>query len=183
MRSVFNVISGNALLRAVIYIALGVLILFFPQTITNIIVYVLAAGVAVLGVANIINFIRGRDTEEPMSFDLVSGILFLVLAALMVIFTRQLVSVLPVFLGVLLIINAASDLAQTISYGRKAGKQNVFLIALDVLIILGGIVVILNPFASAILLIRIYGAIIIVNGVGGLIAFFTYRKIDRETKE
>ena len=179
MRTVFNKLSSHALLRAVIYIALGILMIAIPGVINSVIVYVLAVYVAILGIINIVNYIRCKDCAG-LGFDLVSGILMVLLAVLMVIFSDFLVGVLPVFLGVLLIISAASSLGQVINYGRIVGRQNILLIVLDILIIIGGVVVILNPFQSAILLMQIFGAITIVTGVGELISFFTYRKIGKD---
>lgn len=183
MRSVFDKISSHTLLKALIYILLGILMFIFPKTIVSIIVYVLAAYVAVLGVINIINFIRNRDENTSMSFDLVSGILMIVLAIIMLVFKEQLLGILSIFLGVLLILNAATNLAQIIGYGKIAKKQNIFLIILDILVIIGGLVIIFKPFSTTLLMLQIFGIIIIVNGIGELIAYFTYKNISNEVKE
>lgn len=181
MRTVFNKLSAHALLRAAVYIILGVLMILFPQTVSSILVYMLAAYIAILGIINIVNYIRCRDCPS-IGFDLVSGILMVVLAVLMVIFSRPLIAILPVFLGVLIIISAAFSLLQAINYGRLMQSYSILLIILDLLVIVGGVIVILNPFESAILLLQIFGGITIVTGIGELIAFFTYRKVGKATE-
>lgn len=181
MRTVFNKLSNHALLRAFVYIILGLLMIIIPQTILHIIVYILAAYIAILGIINIVNFFRCRECSN-VGFDLVSGILMVVIGILMVVFATQLVSIMPIFLGILLIISAAANLVQVINYGRMIGKTNFLLVILNLLVIAGGIIVMVNPFSSAVLLLQIFGGITILSGIAEIIAFFLYRKIGKDTE-
>lgn len=182
MRTLFNKLASHALLRAAAYIILGLLMLLFPAQVTSAIVYILAGWVAVLGILNIVSYLRSKGDGATM-FDLVSGILQLVLAVMMIVFSKFLVSILPVFLGVLIIIGAAGSLAQTIRYGQIAGRQNILLLVLYGLLLIGGIVVVFNPFQSALFLMQVFGAITIAGGISELISAFTWKGISKNAPD
>lgn len=181
MRAVFDNLSRHALLRTFVYLVFGVALLAFPQLVIQVIVYLLAAYVIVLGCINIYNFICCRSWGS-LGYDLVSGILMVVLGLLMILFSRQVAGILPLFLGVLLIIGGLSGLIQSIAYGRLAGHASVLLILLNLLVVAGGVLVVLNPFGSAVLLLQIYGGVTIVLAAGEVISFFNYRGLSRGAK-
>lgn len=179
MKAVFNSLSKYALARAILYIALGILMLVAPETIMSVIVYILAAYVLVMGALNIVNYFRYREAGF-MGFELVSGILLAVLGILMFVFTRSIIAILPVFLGVLLVVGGISNLVGALRYGRVLGHTNVLLVVLDILVIIGGVVVVANPFASAVILFQIFGAVTAALGVGELISYFTYKRMGKD---
>lgn len=174
MKTVFEGLAKYALLRAVLHIALGVLMLLAPQAVMNVIVYILATYVVALGVINIVDYLRHRR-EQASSFGLVSGILLLVLGAVMFAFTNAIISILPIFLGVLLMIGGITVLGQAVSYGRLFGRTSILTVVLSILVIVGGVLVVLNPFSSAVLLFQVFGVALVVMGVGELVSFFSYR--------
>lgn len=179
MRIIFQKLAQYALLRAVIYIALGIVMLIWPQTVMNVIVYILAAYAIVMGLVTIISAVRSRQTSDDFGYSLTTGILMLALGAVLIIFTQAILSILPIFLGVLLILGGAFNLAQALSAGRSIGKTNIFLIFAGILVIIGGVLVIFNPFGAAVILFRIFAAAVIIMGIGEAINYFTYRKISK----
>ncbi|MGD9559418.1 MAG: HdeD family acid-resistance protein [Oscillospiraceae bacterium] len=166
MRTLFDVLSRHALVRAVLDILLGLAMLIFPQPVIQAIVYLLAAYAAVVGIIGIVQYIRNRQQGV---YELVVGILLVILAALMVAFTRPLVSVLPFFIGALLVIAGAFQAGQAIQARRVWGRVNVLQLVLGVLVIAGGVVGIVNPFASLVFLFRVFGGVILVMGVNELL--------------
>lgn len=171
MRGFFQKFTQYALLRAALLAVLGILMLLFPGTLLNLIVYIVAACVIIYGVVNIINYIRTRTTAVN-GFEFVVGCLLLVLGLVMILFSRQIVSILPIFLGVLLVIGGASYFVNAWGAGEQ---KNIPLLLLSALIIIGGLLVIFNPFGSMELLCRIFGLLLLLSCVDELFAFFTYR--------
>lgn len=117
MDTVYKKISTHALIRATIYIGLGTPMIVYSRTVTNIIVYVLAGYVALLGIIVILNFIRCRS-QTCMAFDLISGIVLIFLGSGMIFHIDLFINFLPIFLGAIIIVSAAISLAQSIFYGR-----------------------------------------------------------------
>lgn len=179
MRNLFDTLAKYALLRGILYIALGVLMLAAPQTVMHIIVYVLAAYAIAMGIINIVAWLRERK-EGSAGFGLVSGVMLVVLGVVMIIFTKGVLSILPILLGAMLIIGGVVRLAEALGGGPDLGRPRIFLIVLAALITIGGIVVIVNPFGTSVLLFRAFGALVIVQGVGELTSYFTFKNIKKD---
>lgn len=181
MKSFFDKLTQYAILRTVIDVAIGLLMLIFPEQVMSAIIYLIAVYVAVMGVVGIIRYIRNR--ADGSMYDLVTGILMIILAAMMVVFTKSLISVLPIFLGAILIIAGVFQLAQGISVKRTVGKVNIVQIVLGVLVIAGGILGLANPFKSAVLLFRVFAITILIMGINELVMYFFARKGDSVSVE
>ena len=178
MRSIFEKLAKYALLRGIVYIAFGVLMLLAPQTVMNTIVYILAGYAIAMGALNIFAYFRERPAGF-MDFNLVSGVMLVVLGVVMIIFTKAILSILPIFLGVLLILGGIARLAEAISATSQLGGAKILLIVLGLLIIIGGIVVVANPFGSAVLLFRAFGVLVVVQGIGEVASYFSFRRLGK----
>lgn len=178
MRIVFEKLARYALLRGILYVALGVLMLIAPAIVMQMIVYILAAYAIIMGVINIVAYLRNRQ-EGEVSFGLVTGGLLIVLGIVMIVFTKAILSILPIFLGALLILAGVSRLVEAIGGGTALGTPRILLIILAILIIIGGLLVILNPFSTSVLLFQVFGLLVILQGVGEFIAYFTFKKSDK----
>ncbi|MDL2327994.1 DUF308 domain-containing protein [Ruminococcaceae bacterium OttesenSCG-928-A11] len=179
MRNLFEKLARYALLRGVLYIALGVLMLIAPEPVMQVIVYVLAGYAITMGIINIVAGLRDQ-TAGALGFDFVSGAMLIVLGVVMIIFTRGILSVLPIFLGVMLVIAGIARLAEAVGGGPQMGASRILLIVLAVLIAAGGIVIIVNPFTSAVILFQVFGALVVMQGVGEVISYFTFKRIGKQ---
>lgn len=179
MRNIFEKLAKYALLRGILYIALGVLMLLMPETVMQVIVYVLAGYAITMGVINIVAGLRDK-TAGALGFDFVSGAMLIVLGVVMIIFTKGILSILPIFLGVMLVIAGIARLAEAVGGGPGLGAPRILLIILAVLIIIGGIVVVVNPFTSAVILFQVFGGLVVVQGIGEVISYFTFKRISKD---
>ncbi|NLW79465.1 MAG: hypothetical protein GXY32_08660 [Ruminococcaceae bacterium] len=178
MRPVFDKLAQSALLRTILYIVLGVLVLIAPALVMNIIVYLIAAVAIIMGIINLVGYFRGR-TQGDSGFGIVSGVLLVVFGIVLIIFSGAIISILNIFLGALLILGGAVNLARTFNSGKTVGRQNIFLIVINILVIIGGILIIFNPFGAAVILFRVFGAVLVIMGVSELVTFFVYRKLGK----
>lgn len=175
MKTLFNKLAKYALLRSIVYIALGVLMLIAPDAVVNTIVWLLAGYVILMGALYIFNYLRNRKLAN-MDFEFVSGILLVVLGVVIILFAKPIISVLPVFLGILLVLGGASSFVQATGGFQETGKKGIFLLVFSALIVVGGIIVIVNPFQSALVLFQIFGVFTVAMGINDLIAYFIFKK-------
>ena len=80
------------------------------------------------------------------------------------------------YLGVLLIIGGLSRLIEGVG-GGVTGFPRVLLIVLGVAILIGGFLVVTNPFSSAVFLFQIFGAFVVVQGISELASYFTFKQM------
>lgn len=174
MRSVYNKMANTAILRVVVYLLLGLAMLIFPEIIISAIVYIVAAVFILMGAVKLVTYFKYRG--EGGSYDLFSAIVAILVGIVLIIFTHQVASILPIFLGALLILVGIYQLAQQINAGKYGMRANFVQMLLSVLIIAGGVVGIVNPFGSLAVLFRVFGAFIVVMGVNELISLIALKR-------
>ncbi|WP_430606249.1 HdeD family acid-resistance protein [Enterococcus sp. DIV0180] len=160
-----------ALVRAIIYIVLGVLIVINPRAVFNLIGYLITTYFCLLGIFNLFEDYKRKKQVGSWGFGLFSGIIFLILALVVLFFAPAIASILPILLGLAIICNGIFQLIMGLNM-----KSTPWLIY-SVLLLIGGIVLLFNPFASLLVLFQIFGVILIVMGVSEAISFFKLKKM------
>lgn len=104
----FKKIAKGAILRAVLLGVLGIVTLLFPEFLTDGMVYAIAAYAVLNGGLGIVDFVfdGGGEEKNIAYFNAVVAGLAIVCGVLCIVYYRYLVSSLPVFLGVLLVIES-----------------------------------------------------------------------------
>lgn len=167
-----DVMKKYAIFRCVFYLVLGLAMLIFPDTVVQIIIYILAAYAVISG---IISLVSSRKAEGG-SGSLVGGILLIALGVCLFLFYKAIASILPIFVGVMMILIGIAQLAQAFGARQYTGKLNVFQLILGLLVLVGGVVGVLNPFGSLIILFRVFGALTLIMAVNEFSLFLTLRK-------
>ena len=104
----FKKIARWSGLRAALLGAMGLVTLLFPEFLQGSIIYAVAAYAVLNGALGILDFLSGRDREEKHIaylnlFITAAAILFGILS---IVYFRYLISIMPVFSGVLLLIES-----------------------------------------------------------------------------
>lgn len=174
MRNLFNTFARYTLLRFVFYLLLGLAMLFMPAAIITAIVYIIGGYLVVMGLVNIAMYFMHKSDS---SFELVGGILLAVIGVLLFVFTRQVASILPIFIGVFLVLAGIFQLVQGLDSKRVLGKFNWLQIVLGILVIVGGVIGIINPFDTLVVLFQLFGALLLIMAVNELLAYIQLKKI------
>lgn len=175
MKTLFEKLRRYSLLRAALYLIFGLLVLIFPSTVANTIIYLFATYFVIMGSISMFYFFRARDNASFFQWEFISGILFFLCGLVCFVFSRQIISLIPVIMGFLIIIGAAFYLAQALSL-QKNGVHNalpMFIYCLALIII--GIIIIVNPFRSAMALFRLFGIVLIAMSIYEWIVYFRIR--------
>ena len=157
-------IQKYALLRAAVYIISGIAIVLNPSAVFHFIGYLITAYLVLLGLLNLFEAYRFKRKTGSWSIGLFSGLFFLILALI--------VSILPILLGLAVIINSLFQLF--FSMNTKAKSWSVYS---SILLLIGGFVLLFNPFKSLMLLFQIFGFILIFMGIQEIINFIRIRKM------
>ncbi len=163
-----------ALLRAILYLLLGLAMLIFPETVITAIVYIIGGYAVIMGVMSIFSG-RGKDGQGG-SGGLVGGILLIALGVCMFIFSRFIASILPLVLGILMLIVGITQIVAAIGMRSLTGKINVFQLVLGILVLVGGVLGIINPFGTLALLVRVLGGVLIITAVNEFSLYLSLRK-------
>lgn len=173
----FEMIRTNfqryALLRSAIYIIAGLAIVINPTAVFHFIGYLITAYFVLLGVLNLLEANKNRKQTGAWGFGLISGIAFFILALIVWVFAAAIVSLLPVILGLVIILKSLFQLfvgLNTRSKGWSAWS------AYSILLLIGGLILLFNPFKSVMILFQLFGGLLIFMGISEIISYFKVNK-------
>lgn len=182
MKNVFEKVAKYVLISGVLCMLFGGFMLALPALMMQSVVYVLAAAAIIMGTVRIVAHFRERQ-QGNISFNFISGSLYIITGIVLLIFTKVILSILPVFLGILLVLGGVVRLAEVFAGTAAGGWQRITLLLMAILLITGGFVIIANPFISALFLFQVFGILVIVQGAGDILSYFTFRRISKQSRE
>lgn len=161
----------HTLLRAIVYLALGIFALTSPHFFTKIIIYILAGYFAFLGILNLINASQNRkyeNTDGQRFF----AIFQLIFAAAILVLAKPLLTMITFVVGVFVLVNGLIRLNQTIQLKRT---QQFFLpwLVYAILMILAGFMLMFRSVSSIMWLI---GTVFLFMGISEFINFYQLKR-------
>ena len=167
----------SGLLGAVGAIALGAVVVIKPHASMVLVVKIVAAFLIASGVVSavygIINRLRGA-----MSLMLTNAFVDIILGVVLFIFPTQVASIILVILGIGLL---ALGIFQIVVLGSTAGVLGTAFgfFVMPILCVLGGTLILFNPFGSQMMLTLVGGIALIVYGVSELVASWRMNKAQK----
>lgn len=161
-------LKANYTISAVICALLGLVLVIWPGTTSQIICMMLGGVLLAYGILQIVLYLFNRERTIISQGMMVLGIVFAVIGVWILFKPEMIIMAVPVIVGVLIAIHGLHNVTQAIVL-KKDGYENwwvAFLLGL-VTVILGG-VLIYNPFEAVELVVRIIGAFLIYDGLSDI---------------
>jgi uncharacterized membrane protein HdeD (DUF308 family) len=153
---------------SILFCAAGILLVLRPATSARVICGVLGVMALIYGAIKILGYFSRDIYGLAFQFDLALGILMLALGLIMLIIPDKVISFLPFVVGIFVLIDGVFRVQTSID-ARRFGLGKWWLIFLGaVLCIIAGLLLMLNPFSSAMVLTVIVGIAIFVDGLQNL---------------
>ena len=184
MRDYLSQFKRDFALCAAASIVLGLLLLLYPDTSGTILAVIIALALAAMGAMHILNYLFRRFPDDIGRMDLVSGLLMAGIGVFLFFRPGVLIGVLPVVMGFLLLFGGAVKLQNAIDLARLKAPLWWVILILAALSVIAGIVVLLNPFATAELLLMFLGASLLIDGIFDIYTLITlHRRVKRFSKD
>lgn len=161
----------DLILTALIFVALGIVLLVWPGTTGKIVCMVLGVALLVYGVCQVVGFFLRKDEGWGSGVVyLLSGLCTLTLAWLMLSNDgKGVMAIVPLVLGAAVVVDSCMSLKRAFQL-KELGMERWWIAALlAVVTLLFGLVVMFNPFESALLVIRILGGVLVYQGLSDLV--------------
>ena len=155
---------------AVVMLVLGVVIAAAPQLVFNSSVAVIGLLLLILGIYQLITAIRHRGGS------LYGGIILIVLSLLAEGLATIVISMLPFFLGVMLVLFGVNKIRNATADREYVNVPAWPSVVYGVLTIIAGAVLLFNPFGTAMVAFRIFGGYLVVMAILECVDWFRLRR-------
>ncbi len=169
----------SSLFMSVVEIIIGILLLINPVGFTSGIIVTLGIVLAIIGLAQIVQYFRSDTKEAAVSGKLTKGILFTAFGLFCAFKSGWFLAAFPVITilyGVLILVTGVSKLQMAVDMVRVKQKYWFVMLISAILTLLFAILIITNPFASTAFLWTFIGISLIVEAVMDIITFIFARK-------
>ena len=165
----------NRLILNLVFIVLGAAIIMNPAGTVVTVLRIAGLVLLVMGIVGILTYLKADPIDRNFGrmviavVEAVAGLVFLVTP-------RFIVSVFPLIMGVVVLAAGLYNLYQAYKLKQAGYDHWKTGMAMPVLTTILGIVIICNPFSTAMLLMRVIGIVLIYKGITGLIMLLMGKK-------
>lgn len=158
-------------------ILLGLVLLILPSLAADVVICGIGAICIIIGLINVVRYFCLDPRAAIVSMTLAVGLIWIGGGILIICLKNFLISILPIFFGVIILLGGIAKIQFTLSFKRmNAARWYLELIGAVVSIVLGALIL-LNPFSTALLLMRIIGASLLVEGIQDMISCYRFKKL------
>lgn len=166
-----------AWVAAIAVLLFGLALLIWPGITTGLILNICGTALMIGGVFNIVRYFVKKDSYLAYNWSLALGLMLLGGGLCLVVFKGVLLSIVPLLFGIALLIGGVAKIQAAFNM-RRVGFRSWYLtlIAAAISCVLGALII-LHPFGTGLVLIRVIGASIAVEAVQDLISLRTYNRV------
>ncbi len=154
----------NMMLSAALYMALGLILVIFPATTAHTVCYLIAGIAIVIGMVNLVVYFTRNITRNYYRNDFVTGLMLMILGIFVIYKVNLVIELVSFILGLCIIVSGLFKLQGALDVQRMGGNA-VLILGVAVVNVVIGILMVLNPFESALLLYRLLGAGLLFSGL------------------
>ena len=176
MMSYFFLTSTASVWIAILYMFLGLPLLLNPVASGTFFIWALAAGSAVYAVSHLVRYIQGRKEGLASGGDLFLTVVPLLFTVASLIWPQTLLAFLPLVLGSLLLLDGIGKIPLAFLAAKAGTPDTLALILSAVLPVVLGALIVINPFQTVQLVVRIFGLGLIADGIIDFAVVLTARR-------
>lgn len=181
IENVYNRMIIYSLLTAILAILVGLTLIFLPSVSNKIVGIIMGVVILIFGINAVYKYFH-RDGAKIYSLNIVFGVLYSILGVVIILYPFSVMEFVTLCLGIFVIINGATK----INYGvwLKKGNEDSWLVTLvtGIFLVIIGIMLVFNPFAS-LTLTQLCGAFLIIVGILNVSDTVLFKKRAKEIME
>ena len=165
-----------SLLSSIFLLLLG-LLLFFKSSATLMGISYLVGGVLIaVGIIAIINFLRNSTKDIFVELNIVYGIVSIVAGLFLITVPEFIGSIIPIVVGIAIIISSSFKVRQALILKNFESKYFWPTLIMAIICLICGIVILFNPFTSAVVVTKIIGLFMIIYAILDIINSYILKK-------
>ena len=163
---------------AILYLALGLVLVLFPDMSGTFFVRVLAVGAAVYGLRRLFCYFRSRKEGSPAGGEAFLAIIALAFALFCILQPHALLSFLPLVLGLLCLLDGIVKIPVAVAFVRERQGALVPALISTVLPLALGVLLLAKPFSAAKVAIMVFGVGLMLDGASDLVTAILARRYE-----
>lgn len=160
--------KANYTVSAIICIIVGLILVIWPGTSTQVVCKVLGAVLLVYGAMQILMYILAKERSLYSQGMLILGVIFAVVGAWILLKPEMIIAAVPVIIGIIIVMHGLHNTAQAIKLKHLNYEKWWLALLLGILTMVLGGVLIYNPFEVVDTVVRVIGAFLIYDGVSDI---------------
>lgn len=176
MKDFINELKWNKIVYGAILVVVGLILFLFPGQISEVISMVVGLFFLLMGIVVIVTYLTKRVEMVFGSNRLVIGAAFITLGIFVMRRADFVVSIIPFILGLIVLVSGVNKLQNFIDLKRLNSDGGIVTLVFAILNIAFGVVLIINPFDAAIVLLKVTGVALAFSGITDLVATFILQK-------
>lgn len=134
-----------SILESIIFVILGFILVFNPEGTIKFISYVLGAIFIIIGLFKIIAFLISKEKDDFLNYDIICGILAVVIGIIAIVYSTTIASLLRIIIGVWIIYTALIRFSSSLKLRQLSNNIWIYSMVLSVIMFIGGLFIALNP--------------------------------------
>ena len=165
-----EIIMGGAI------ILLGLVLLFVPGVATSVVFNGIGMVCLLIGLVHILKYCRLETRQAVISNDMALGLAWIVGGLSIIIFKNLLVSLLPILFGLVILLGGVIKIQSTLGFKRMNAARGYWELICASISVALGIIILANPFSTALLMMRVIGIALVLEGCMDLVSRVAFKR-------
>lgn len=173
MRSIAVYLKNLSVITMIASFITGIILIAKPEQSVQFICIIFGAVMILLGIGSLVSYF----TKMKFTLLAVIGILTIIIGVMICVRYERLVSAVIFLFGLFVTVSGVVDFVSALDARKNNLKSWIFSLVMSIGVTILGLIVLINPFDSAILLTRLLGLSLLIYTMLDLITFIQVRKI------
>lgn len=161
--------EGCSIVVSVLMICLSLFLMFKPLESLEVFTVIFAIIILLSGLGYLISYFTISKESRLFSIDLLLGLVTIISGIMLLVYKKDVINIFPVILGIWIIISNLFKLQLSINLSLFLDNTYLGLVLITILMIIFGLLLIINPFASFMTITVTAGVLLLITEVVNLI--------------
>lgn len=172
MKSLIETIRRSWILSVLLTIALGAVLLVYPDTTSKVLCYLVGGVLLAHGVLNLVRFFTKEEGRFFLRYELVVGVVLCAAGILMLMRPEIVVMLIPMILGIYIILDGAVNVRRALEMKELGFSKWWSALVGAILMLVLGAVMFWNPFEAAQMTLMFIGIALLYQGILDFVILF-----------
>lgn len=169
-----------SLITSIIFVVLGLFLFIRPDATITTISYIIGGILLILGVLSVIRYFKSDYGINVLDFDLVYGVLVIIAGLYLIFNPTMLATIFPAILGIWIIINSVTKFQYALMLKKLDKVDWKYTLLISFLTFAWGIILLINPLESVLVITQVIGIFIIIYAVLDIIDNFILKRNEED---